>query len=163
MPEEREFLLLKKLKISSYSWFFSSCINKACQKIKETLANTLVMMASILIKKLKIYLAFDDSAIRIVLAQDWQSMTGSLFLCLVLSWSGILNSSLFVANNSCCNTQFIEIIFKATFNKIRYMRCHSCLKHIYQKYDIQNFLAVCTLHLDTSWLTDLPSLYFYLQ
>jgi len=43
---------------------------QAFDKIKETLANAPVMMAPIAGKELKLYLAFNDNAIGIVLAQD---------------------------------------------------------------------------------------------
>lgn len=48
-------------------------IDKAFAKIKETLANAPVMMAPIAGKVLKLYLAFNDNAIGIVLAQDDQN------------------------------------------------------------------------------------------
>lgn len=58
-------LLKKKVE---YKW--EEVHRQAFAKIKETLANAPVMMAPIAGKELKLYLAFNDNAIGIVLAQD---------------------------------------------------------------------------------------------
>ena len=61
-------LLKKKVE---YKW--EEVHRQAFAKIKETLANAPVMMAPIAGKELKLYLAFNDNAIGIVLAQDDQN------------------------------------------------------------------------------------------
>lgn len=54
--------------------FLDYLVNRqAFAKIKETLANAPVMMAPIAGKELKLYLAFNDNAIGVVLAQDDQN------------------------------------------------------------------------------------------
>lgn len=61
-------LLNKKVE---YKW--EEVHRQAFAKIKETLANAPVMMAQIAGKELQLYLALNDNAIGIVLAQDDQN------------------------------------------------------------------------------------------